>query len=143
MWGGHCWLSQHHFLEFDFFQLVLFLLLLLDLLKGCGSTSGGFTLITQWEDAGAEHQGIGREPGLVDDGTALEGEWQGTAPPWAGSLILAFFYLFGKRDTAELLFGSMSPSPRNLLELKAASILLTVESGLGFLLPSVSPSAQP
>lgn len=41
-------------------------------------------------------QGAGREPGLADEGVALEGEWQGTAPSWASSLILALFYLSGK-----------------------------------------------
>lgn len=47
---------QHHFLEF-FLKPVVLLLLLLVLVKGSGSTSSGLTLNTQWEDAGAGHQG--------------------------------------------------------------------------------------
>lgn len=41
-------------------------------------------------------KGTGREPGLADEGMALEGELQGTAPSWASRLILALFYLSGK-----------------------------------------------
>lgn len=62
----------------------------------------------------------GREPGLAGEGMVLGRRVAGDS-----SLILALFHLSGKGDTAELVFGSLSPSPRNLLELSASSILLT------------------
>jgi hypothetical protein len=54
-------------------------------------------------------KGAGRKPGLADEGVTLEGEWQGSDLSWARSLILALFYLSGKGDTAELVFGPLSP----------------------------------
>lgn len=55
--GEGSWLSQHHFLMFNFLKPVVLLLLLLVLMKDSGSTSSGLSLNTQWEDAGAGHQG--------------------------------------------------------------------------------------